>query len=363
MREKLKLLREDMHKHEGRYAIIFFACGFIFDILMTGRVDEGKVIIQQIAYLTIIALMIYGETREKLAPVDFPKPIAKIWAYREPVIHFFLGTLLNFTSIFYYKSASLSASFVFFLILIAVLAANEAHQLRKYGLVLRSVLFSLCLCSVMAILIPIALRSVTMFTFFLAALASALILTAFVSVTLRGVDKNNVIRKQIFIPSFSTLIVFTLLYVFNLIPPVPISVKFAGFYHDVKKENGEYVLYSETPSWMFWRRGDQNFVAQPGDKIYFFANIFSPTRFNDKIFIRWYYKDPRQGWMKADSIPMNITGGRDEGFRGYAFKSNYSAGHWRVQVESDDGREIARLPIDISLAETQTPRTFEIEKR
>ena len=45
---------------------------------------------------------------------------------------------------------------------------------------------------------------------------------------------------------------------------------------------------------------------------------------------------------------MTITGGRDKGFRGYAFKSNYSSGKWRVLVETKGGREIGRINFKIT---------------
>lgn len=363
MNQKIEQFKANFQQNEGKYSLAFFVGGFIWDIFMTGALDDWTTIVQQVVYILIVALMLSGEIRETVTPLKMPNFLRKTWTYREPIIHFFLGNLLNFSSIFYYKSASIAASFVFFSILIILLAANELPQFRKYGLILRSILFTLCLCSVIAILIPVFVGFVGFVPFFAAVVLSGFLFYVFARFTLRGIDKNHLAHKQLVYPSLTTLLVFTLMYLFNLIPPVPISVQFAGVYHKVERENGEYVLYSETPTWKFWKRGDQDFVAQPGDKIHFFANIFSPTGFNDKILIHWYFKDPRQGWVSADKIPMTISGGRAEGFRGHAYKSNYQAGEWRVHVESDDGREISRLPIDITIQDTETPREFHIERR
>jgi hypothetical protein len=58
--------------------------------------------------------------------------------------------------------------------------------------------------------------------------------------------------------------------------------------------------------------------------------------------MRWYRKDAR-GWQLTDSIPINIVGGREQGFRGYGLKSNHQPGDWKVEVETTDGREIGRV--------------------
>jgi hypothetical protein len=116
------------------------------------------------------------------------------------------------------------------------------------------------------------------------------------------------------------------------------------------------------PWWNFWETGDQTFYARSGDRIYYFANIFSPTSFKDQIRIRWSFKTSR-GWQKSDAIPISIVGGRDEGFRGFTFKENYQPGSWRVQLETTDGREIGRLYLSVKNDEDTTPREFEVEAR
>ncbi|NCN95856.1 MAG: DUF2914 domain-containing protein [Bdellovibrionales bacterium] len=167
-------------------------------------------------------------------------------------------------------------------------------------------------------------------------------------------------KRQILIPASLITSVFLVLYVFRLIPPAPLSVQFIGIYHDVKKNNDVYELYHEKPWWQFWNEGDQDFQAQPGDKIHVFFRIFSPSKFSDQVRLVWFHKDPKFGWTPQDQIPIQISGGREEGFRGYGLKSNYIPGSWRVKVETLDGREVSRIHFDLELA-PERPRRFTLE--
>jgi len=76
--------------------------------------------------------------------------------------------------------------------------------------------------------------------------------------------------------------------------------------------------------------------------------------------MRWYWEPGGRGWLLQDSIPIRIVGGREEGFRGYGFKTNYQPGHWKVQVETDDGREIGRVYFTLESVAAE-PRTMQIE--
>jgi hypothetical protein len=128
----------------------------------------------------------------------------------------------------------------------------------------------------------------------------------------------------------------------------------------VERTEAGYKLGHERPAWRFWHNGDQNFVAQPGDRVYVFFRVFSPARFSDQVQMRWHWKDPARGWTLHDTIPIRIVGGREQGFRGYGFKSNYQPGEWKVQVETTDGREIGRVYFDLALA-PEGPRNLTIQ--
>jgi hypothetical protein len=59
-------------------------------------------------------------------------------------------------------------------------------------------------------------------------------------------------------------------------------------------------------------------------------------------------KATRGGWALHDSIPINIVGGRELGFRGYGVKSTISPGNGRCGIEATDGREIGRVYFDLA---------------
>jgi hypothetical protein len=124
-----------------------------------------------------------------------------------------------------------------------------------------------------------------------------------------------------------------------------------------------YRLSHSKAWWRIWDNGDQDFKARDGDKVYVFVRIFSPAKFADKVYLRWEMKDPNQGWIQSDRIPMGITGGRDGGYRGHAYKSNYQTGTWRVLVETADGREVGRIPFYISRDESLDEREFQVIER
>jgi hypothetical protein len=155
--------------------------------------------------------------------------------------------------------------------------------------------------------------------------------------------EGALVRSQVALPAAVIHAVFVVLYYLHAIPPVPLSVKYMGIYHDVKKTPGEYELVTTRPRWRFWEHGDQTFLAKPGDVIHCYAQIFSPARFKDQLQVRWLYHGGRGGWQTSDAIPLPIVGGREEGYRGVTKKANYKPGEWRVQIETMDGREIGRI--------------------
>ena len=172
--------------------------------------------------------------------------------------------------------------------------------------------------------------------------------------------EENALFRAVLFPGLSILLAFSIFYVLGWIPPVPLNVKYQGIFHLVEKRDGKFLLHTERPDWKFWQAGDQDFKARPGDKIYFYAQVYSPAKFSDQIYIKWLWKHPEKGWQKTDRIPLQITGGRQEGFRGYGVKSNFQPGDWRVQVETSVGHEVSRMYFEVSEDNSIEPRSFKV---
>ena len=359
--ERLKLYYE---RNEGRVAASFFAAGFVFDMVTVGRIDSWITIGQQALYLAVVMTALLQMFSEQDAPPRQPGGfVLKRWyyQYRTALVHFLLGALLNLYAIFYFKSSSLLVSFGFLGFLVILLLANEFKRVKSMGLSFKFALLSLCLLSFFAYLVPVLVGSIGLLLFLLSMLVGSLplVLAAWLFGRSRP-ERFALARRQILLPLGCVLVGFLTFYLFRLIPPVPLSIPFIGVYHQVERAGDSYRLSHERPFWRVWHNGDQQFLAQPGDKVYVFFRIFSPARFSDQVQMRWQWKDPARGWTPQDTIPIRIVGGREQGFRGYGVKANYQPGEWKVQVETLDGREIGRVYFDL-VAVPQATRTFQTE--
>jgi len=346
-------------RNEGRVAAAFFAAGFVFDIVTTGRIDSWLTITQQAVYLLVIMAILLHMFVQQDAPARDPVARSTLarwyYDYRSPLVHFLMGALLNLYAIFYFKSSSLLVSFGFLGLLVVVLLANEFRRVKSLGLPFKFALLSLCFLSFAAYLLPVLIGSIGLTTFLASMLVGSVPLAA--AAWRVPPEKFALARRQILVPLGCVVIGFLTFYLFRLIPPVPLSIPFIGVYHQVEKTEAGYRLSHERPAWRIWHNGDQNFSAQPGDKVYVFFRVFSPARFADQVQVRWHWKDPARGWTLQDTIPIRIVGGREQGFRGYGVKSNYQPGEWKVLVETTDGREIGRVYFDL-VAVAEVPRTF-----
>lgn len=351
-------------KNEGLISAIAFVFGFIFDITFLNKIDDPFSIVQQCLYILVICgVFILQVWPEEWIHAKLPSWLHKAWNYRDVLMHFCFGSLLNIYTLFFFKSSSIAVSLVFMLLVAALIIANEIPRFRKFGVRFQSILLMMCLLGFWTLLVPVVLGFIGAIPFLIAIVLSALGIYSILYILRSAGHDESYITKNIVYPAAGVLFFYAVFYFVGWIPPVPLSLEKSGIYHEVQKQDGHYVLFHERPSWKFWQSGDQDFYAEPGDKIYFYARVFAPTRFQDQLKVRWLYKDAKQGWLAADAIPMNVSGGREEGFRAYAFKNNYSAGKWRVQVESSDGREIGRLNFEVISVETpQAGRAFYSEK-
>jgi hypothetical protein len=351
-------------KNEAKLDITFFICGFVFDAWMVAFPDEPLVILQQALYLFIIATLIHYELLfrlEKWHPSNFS---AQIWPYQNFALHFCLGTLLNVYSLFYIKSASIFSSAAFLFLMIIMIFMNELPFVKKSKKInLKVGLYSICLFSFFSIVYPLIFGFIGLVPFCFSVLSTLAILIVQLRALRNLVTEPGVLFRAIFAPVVTVVIIFTTFFFLGLIPPVPLSVKEQGIYHYLVKRDTHYYLYAEMNENSFWDFGKTTFHAEPGDKIYFYSQIFSPGRISDKIMVHWFRKNSLGDWENMDKVPVAIKGGREEGFRAFTFKSNFDVGEWKILVETSSGAEISRLYFYVVKVDKAASRTFKVLER
>jgi hypothetical protein len=202
--------------------------------------------------------------------------------------------------------------------------------------------------------------------FFAASLLSFLPILALRAGIERWSGDRKRARREALWPAVAVQGLLVGLFVFHLVPPVPLSVRFLGVYHGVEREGGEFKLSRlPRPVWERpWRKDEPVFMARPGDRVWVFTRIFAPHNFRDQVRVRWARWDsPHRRWEQSDAIPMHIVGGREEGFGGYAYKQNWLPGEWLVGVETDDGREIGRTRFEVRPDSETVERIFDVVRR
>ncbi len=344
-------LAEFRRRHEHAEQILFFVAGFTFDAMMVRRIDEPKVLIQQAVYLTVGGLLLLGLNAWDHQERKPPRFFRGIWRWGQPALHFMLGTLLNAYALFYFKSGSGLSALLFLGTICILLLMNELPQFRRFGPVVIFGLYSFCLTSYFAYLYPVLFGRLEPWMFLLAVASSLppLLLLAFSHHVFSGDGRRALVEALV--PAFGVQALLVLLFLLHLVPPVPLSLRDIGIYHGVVKSptDATYALsHHPLPWWRFWTKDEQDFLARPGDRIFCFVHIFAPRNFRDVVKVRWAHYESETGWASSDAVPIQVTGGKDEGYAGYSYKQNWRPGDWKVTVETRDGREIGRRRFTVS---------------
>ena len=336
------------HFHRS-LAVVTFVAGFLFDFVTMRRIDAWTDLALQLGYLIGLGGLLFYQHREAMGRWVPGRLVQAWWRYNVEAVHFLYGGLLSAYVVLYFRSSTIARPAVFLALLVVVMVINEVPRVRQAGYPLRLALYGFCLLSFLTYFIPIVLGRIDGAVFALSLLCSAILLWQVAGWLTPPDGSRAIARMRLFAPAAGMLALIGVLYVLRLIPPVPLSVRFHGVYHDVRREGGNYTLvYPEPPPGMLWRRDSRPFQRRDGDRLYYFARVFAPSGFRHRVMIRWEVFDPTRGtWMTTDRVPLNVFGGRAEGFRGYAVKSNFTPGNWRITAETEDGRAIATLSFDV----------------
>lgn len=351
MRPRLpKNVEELVHWYERYISPLSLIGGFIADnLVLLRRVDLWTSNALLFSYLAFAALGIIAINLIEAGHLR-AKWILKIAPAVPIVVQFSFGGLFSGFLSLYSRSATYAVSWIFILVLAALLLGNERF-LRFYRRFTFQVgLYFTVLFSFLIFFLPVVFRAIGPAMFVISGVVSLIVIALFVRL-LGFLMPELVKREQTAIARSIAIIfvVFNVLYFSNAIPPLPLALKDAGVFHSIARHaDGTYSLTEEPREWWdILERYNTTFHQAPGDTTVAWSAIFAPSGLSTVIFHQWQHYDESDSWTTMNTEQFPILGGRDGGYRGYSVKEDLAPGKWRVNVITQYGQIIGRISFTV----------------
>lgn len=370
MREKIKqLIRyhkfEQLYKKYERWLVPgMLIMGVAADYITFTSIQINTTFILLAIYFALAGMFMtfsYAYDAGRVPHQNFT-PVKYLRLAAPLIIQFTFGALLSASLIFYWFSGALSVSWPLILIVAALIASNEV--LRRYFLkpVVQISVYFFILFSLLSLFLPFTFDSINFWLFIAAGAISLVVGLIFILALTHFFSNLKEKRLRLIILTLLIAAAMNALYFSNIIPPIPLSVREAGVYHDVQRSGNAYILKTETQTWLKKIQPGQTIHIKAGERVYVFTSIFAPAKLQTKIYHRWQYYDEALGqWVERGRYFFFITGGRDAGYRGFSTKANVPAGKWRVYTETERGQVLGRIKFQVERVE-QAPELIEIQK-
>lgn len=346
-------------QHKRWLPLVSFIAGFSWDNLTLNRIDRFLDNMIMLLYLLLLGALIVLNHLVDSGRINYEQ-ISKRRNLFPVGIQFFFGSLFSSYVVFYFQSASLSENWLFLVFLVILLVVNEFIKDRYDSLRLNMALYFMAAFSFSIFFVPVVLKIMNSLIFFISGFLALIFILTILYFLCKEKDKLDLaLFKKTGILISGLFILLNLLYFFNWIPPVPLSLKQGGIYHHVKKEGDLYKLQFEKGSWYeFLKDSDDTFNFSPGDTVFCFASVFAPTKLEKKIYFHWqFYNERKEEWQSTDRRNYRITGGREGGYRGYTYKRNMRAGDWRIDVETGEKALLGRITFTVVMDSTVKTKT------
>ncbi len=376
MKTPITHIRNWYFRYERPISSLSLVGGFVFDALTLQRVDSFWDNLWVVGHFVIIGTCIivinFRENKrlaksggtaggERAAERKIEEDRWHFWLIL--ALQFFFGGLLSTFLVFYFRSGAWSVTWPFLLLLVAAFVANESFKKHYARLVFQISLFYVSLISFAIFIVPVLVHEIGPGIFLLSGAVSLLALGLFI-LCLRFFA-NETFKKSANLVRVSVAAIFVvtnILYFFNLIPPLPLSLKDGGIYHSLTHTAGGYTVTEEPGSWFDYFSFSQPFNEVAGNPVYAYSAVFSPALLDTTIIHEWqYYDTATSRWVTYGRIPLTIVGGRPGGYNTYSIEDNVAPGEWRVNVETQTGQIIGRLRFTVIAATATPPLITEIK--
>lgn len=342
MKKKIKSI---WVRYENHISSAMLVVGFFLDNFTLRGVeiwwDEAIIIAYLlIAGISIVCVNLYDSGKKKTKFLEKARP----WFMF--AMQFVLGGCFSASFVFYTRSATLSASWPFLLVILAYLLGNEFFKKHYIRLTAQLSVYFMAIFSFFILFVPVTIKKIGDWVFVLSGILSLVVISLFIYglhfVTMKEIRKN---KKTIIFAIVGIFAFINILYFTNMIPPVPLSLKEIGLYSSVKKNaDGTYALLGgQGKSFNSFFNSTETYSLNESGQVYLFSSIFSPAKLNTQVVHVWNnYNEKEKKWEDVGRIRLSIFGGRGDGYRTYSIKEALFPGLWRVDIETENGQVIGR---------------------
>lgn len=366
----IQLWMSTLKTYERHISALAMAGGFGFDFFTYGRVDHAVTQTLLIVYLSVaafsIGLLHWLEAHQEWES----KLVLKLRSYLPALTQFVLGSLWSAFLVFYARSGVLAGSWPFLLVLFAIFVGNEVFKHYHARLIFTTTLFFFALFSYCAFMLPVFTKVISVGMFVVSGIVAVAIFALFLWLLAKlSRSRFGEVKWQIGGGAVAVYALVTALYFLDVLPPLPLAMQQSGVYHSicrvpargavrcvgtkadasVARARNTYYQAVEEEQTLPPILGIRRIIhVQPGEPVIVFGAVFAPVDLNTTTYYIWKRYDEKVGdWVMVQRLTNSLRGGRDQGYRGYTYKSDIDAGLWRVDVVSVDGRLIGRTEFKV----------------
>ncbi len=315
--------------------------GFLVDVLQYKTLDINQQFAVMAVYVAVIAGSLLVTVSPRAAEVRALRGVSLAAPFALPLS---IGALLSASLVFYWFGGAFSASWPIIVAVAALMMSNEFLREQFLRPTVQVAVFAFALFSISTIWSSYLFNSLEPRTFVTAGVVSSAFMVAFALALSRVGGLSR--RLPQMLASIATVFVAMVgAYFLNVIPPIPLAIRDAGIYHDVERHGNEYALTGEDETWVEKILPGQTIHVSGNEALFAYVSVFAPADLSATIVHKWQrYEAVSRSWVTEASLSYAITGGREDGYRGYSRKSHLTSGTWRVSVQTARGQTLGLIP-------------------
>lgn len=354
MKQQYQKLKSVFQQYERFLIPGMLLFGFLLDLVTFKALNINTAFLLLGVHVTLVGLAIafLNSFDERILRTNPKHPLRYLRLLAPLALQFSMGALLSAVMIFYLFSGSIAVSWPFLLVVVLLMISNEIFREYYMQPVVQLPVYFLVVFALGALMLPFLLKSIGFWVFAFSGLIAMVLVRMLYHLMLQFVPSIIDEKPRIYASIVLIYSIMLVLYLTNIIPPIPLSLRGIGVYHNVERIADGYLLEVEEESWVDKVLPGHTVTIVPGQPLYVFATVFAPNHLETRIVHVWdWYDTDAKAWVTMGELGYTITGGRDDGYRGFTQKTSLLAGKWRVSVTTERGQVLGRTQFRIDYAE------------